>query len=76
VECQNENEALEACNAGADIVMLDNMSPEDLDIASTNIKAVFPHIIIEASGVWACYALYNVMTCTTMYIYIHMYIVS
>lgn len=55
MECQNENEALEACNAGADIVMLDNMSPEDLDIASTNIKAVFPHIIIEASGVWACF---------------------
>ncbi len=51
VECQDEGEAFEAGSAGADIVMLDNMSPEDLQVASSNVKARYPHILIESSGV-------------------------
>jgi len=50
VECQSEDEALEAAVAGADIVMLDNFSPCDVGLVASNVKTKFPHILIEASG--------------------------
>ena len=52
MECQDELEALEACAAGADIIMLDNTTDISLlNAAAGRIKAAFPHIIVEASGV-------------------------
>eukprot|EP00596_Hydrurales_sp_CCMP1899_P001040 CAMPEP_0119037968 /NCGR_PEP_ID=MMETSP1177-20130426/6566_1 /TAXON_ID=2985 /ORGANISM="Ochromonas sp, Strain CCMP1899" /LENGTH=289 /DNA_ID=CAMNT_0006999881 /DNA_START=106 /DNA_END=975 /DNA_ORIENTATION=- len=50
VECQSVAEALEACGAGADIVMLDNFTPETIGAAAAEVKAVYPHILVEASG--------------------------
>jgi nicotinate-nucleotide pyrophosphorylase (carboxylating) len=50
VECRSLQEAQEAANAGAEIVMLDNFEPEALAIASKQLKELFPHLIIEASG--------------------------
>lgn len=37
--------------AGADIVMLDNFDPPVLKEAAQQVKARFPHVTIEASGV-------------------------
>jgi len=50
VECQNLVEAMEAADAGADVVMLDNFSPEGLKSDAHQIKQRYPNIIIEASG--------------------------
>jgi nicotinate-nucleotide pyrophosphorylase (carboxylating) len=50
VECQSQQEAEEALSAGAEIVMLDNFTPETLKEASKNLKAKFPQGLIEASG--------------------------
>jgi len=50
VECQSQQEAEEALNAGAEIVMLDNFKPDKLKITSKNLKDKFPHALIEASG--------------------------
>ncbi|KAJ1667226.1 nicotinate-nucleotide diphosphorylase (carboxylating) [Coemansia sp. RSA 1813] len=54
VECQSEEEALEAIAAGADIVMLDNFAPELMVTAATSLKAhcLANHktVLIEASG--------------------------
>lgn len=50
VECQNQDEAEEALTAGADIVMLDNFTPDEVKRVSANLKEQFPHSIIEASG--------------------------
>lgn len=50
VECRSVSEAREAASAGADIVMLDNFSPEALHKSATVLKREFPHVIIEASG--------------------------
>jgi len=50
VECQNEKEAEEALSAGAEIVMLDNVSHDQMKIISKNLKKKFPHGLIEASG--------------------------
>lgn len=44
-------EALQACEAGADIVMLDNFTHETIGAAAAAVKAVFPHTLVEASGV-------------------------
>lgn len=51
VECQSVAEALEAAAAGADIVMLDNFTPETIKVAAKEVKDVYPHILVEASGV-------------------------
>jgi nicotinate-nucleotide pyrophosphorylase (carboxylating) len=51
VECQNVDEALEAAGAGAEIVMLDNFTPETIRPAAIQIKQAFPNVLIEASGV-------------------------
>ncbi|KAJ2512720.1 nicotinate-nucleotide diphosphorylase (carboxylating) [Coemansia sp. RSA 2049] len=54
VECQSEKEALEAIAAGADIVMLDNFTPESIATAATSLKAhcltINKNVLIEASG--------------------------
>jgi nicotinate-nucleotide pyrophosphorylase (carboxylating) len=51
VECQNKEEAVEAALAGADIVMLDNYSPERMIEDSVSLKQQFTHLVVEASGV-------------------------
>ena len=50
VECQNEEEALEACSAGSDIIMLDNFKPNDAGLAAQRIKSLYPNVLIEVSG--------------------------
>jgi len=50
VECQNLPDALEACQAGADIIMLDNYTPLSLKDDAKEIKKLFPHTLVEASG--------------------------
>ena len=50
VECQSIAEALEAAEAGADIVMLDNFSCDELKEAAQHVKLKFPAVLIEASG--------------------------
>ena len=50
VECRNLEEAIEAGEANADVIMLDNFSPEGAISVSNTIKEKFPHIMIEVSG--------------------------
>ena len=50
VECQGVDQALQACGAGADVVMLDNLSPADFRRAAAAVKAQCPHVLIEGSG--------------------------
>jgi len=47
VEVRTVSEALEAVEAGADIIMLDNMNPEDMLEA---VKSIHGRALIEASG--------------------------
>jgi nicotinate-nucleotide pyrophosphorylase (carboxylating) len=50
VECQSEAEAIEAIQAGTDVVMLDNFKPADLAAASKRLKVKYPSVLIEGSG--------------------------
>ncbi len=50
VECQSLEEAIEAAEAGADIVMLDNFEPDRLKQDAATFKTQFPHVLVEASG--------------------------
>lgn len=50
VEVTNQDEVKEAVNAGADVIMLDNMSPEDMRKAVSFIKSSGSNILVEASG--------------------------
>ena len=50
VECTSEQDAIEAGEAGADVIMLDNYQGSELTAVSSRIKKKWPHIIIEASG--------------------------
>ncbi len=50
VECQSLDEALEAAKAGADVVMLDNYTPDALKDDAVKVKSEFPAVIVEASG--------------------------
>jgi len=50
VECTSEQDAREAATAGADVLMLDNYTPEELKAVAQRIKAEWPHLVIEASG--------------------------
>ena len=50
VECRNLDEAVEACSVGADIVMLDNFDHAGAEEAAKELKAQFPHVLIEVSG--------------------------
>ncbi|XP_055483472.1 nicotinate-nucleotide pyrophosphorylase [carboxylating] [Psammomys obesus] len=50
VECSSLTEALQAAEAGADVVMLDNFKPEELHPTAAALKAKFPRVAVEASG--------------------------
>ena len=50
VECRSVKEALEACHAGANIVMLDNFDANITEESAKQIKKDFPHVIVEVSG--------------------------
>ncbi|WP_018753554.1 carboxylating nicotinate-nucleotide diphosphorylase [Paenibacillus sanguinis] len=50
VETENLEQVNEALQAGADIIMLDNMAPVLMKEAVHRIKQVAPHVIVEASG--------------------------
>lgn len=50
VECSSLAEALQAAEAGADVVMLDNFKPEELHPTAAALKARFPRVAVEASG--------------------------
>jgi len=50
VECQSVEEALEACAAGAEIVMLDNFTSDRIGAAAQQVKDKYPHVLVEASG--------------------------
>jgi nicotinate-nucleotide pyrophosphorylase (carboxylating) len=50
VEVESFEQLEEALAAGADIIMLDNMSCEDMKRAVQIIRLKAPHIVIEASG--------------------------
>lgn len=50
VEVEDEESAFEACEAGADIVMLDNFPPQKACEVAKKIKERFPHVLVELSG--------------------------
>ncbi|KAI1896587.1 hypothetical protein AGOR_G00096300 [Albula goreensis] len=50
VECRNDKEAREAAKAGADIIMLDNYTPQVVHTSAFSLKQEFPSVLIEASG--------------------------
>lgn len=50
VETENLEQVNEALQAGADIIMLDNMAPALMKEAVQQIKQAAPHVIVEASG--------------------------
>lgn len=50
VETESMGQVEEALAAGADIIMLDNMAPEMMKVAVSQIKKQAAHVIIEASG--------------------------
>jgi len=50
VEAESVEQAKEAARAGAHIVMLDNMSPDAMKAAVSEVRAIAPHIVLEASG--------------------------
>lgn len=50
VEVEQAQEVEQALAAGADIIMLDNMSLEHMRAAVARIREQAPHVIIEASG--------------------------
>jgi nicotinate-nucleotide pyrophosphorylase (carboxylating) len=50
VEVESFDQLDEALEAGADIILLDNMSPEAMKRAVDIVKARAPHIVVEASG--------------------------
>ncbi|NXP01089.1 NADC pyrophosphorylase, partial [Certhia brachydactyla] len=50
VECSSAEEALAAAGAGADIVLLDNLAPQELHVVAAQVKAAHPRVTVEASG--------------------------
>lgn len=50
IECSSLGAAVAAAAAGADIVLLDNLPPQALHEAAAAVKAVGPHVVVEASG--------------------------
>ncbi|MEJ5257436.1 MAG: carboxylating nicotinate-nucleotide diphosphorylase [Fervidobacterium sp.] len=50
VEVEDEESSFEACEVGADIVMLDNFPPQKACEVARKIKEKFPHVLIELSG--------------------------
>mmetsp|Transcript_12891 Transcript_12891/g.22274 ORF Transcript_12891/g.22274 Transcript_12891/m.22274 type:complete len:293 (+) Transcript_12891:209-1087(+) len=50
VECSSVADAIEALDAGADIVMLDNHHPQQLKQGAAEVKSRHPRALVEASG--------------------------
>ncbi|WP_246067324.1 carboxylating nicotinate-nucleotide diphosphorylase [Paenibacillus koleovorans] len=50
VEVESFEQLEQALSAGADIIMLDNMSNANMTEAVRRVRAAAPHVIIEASG--------------------------
>lgn len=50
IEARNDTEAMEAIRAGADIIMLDNYKPAQIEIVLPKLRDENPNILIEASG--------------------------
>nr|XP_012619699.1 nicotinate-nucleotide pyrophosphorylase [carboxylating] isoform X2 [Microcebus murinus] len=50
VECSSLWDALQAAAAGADLILLDNLKPEELHTTAAALKARFPSVAVEASG--------------------------
>ena len=50
VECETLDEVGEALAAGADVILLDNMSIESMRLAVHTIRSAAPGVLIEASG--------------------------
>lgn len=50
VEAETLEQAVEAAQAGAGIVMLDNMSPAAMKETVSKLRSIAPHVLIEASG--------------------------
>ena len=50
IEVQNIDDAVTAAEMGADIIMADNMDPEKTGELRDRVKAINPHVLVEASG--------------------------
>ncbi len=50
VEVESLEQALEAVEAGADGLLLDNRTPDELRALVRAVRAVAPHVVLEASG--------------------------
>ncbi len=50
IECETFEQVKEAMDAGADIIMCDNMTPEQIKEVSVFRDENYPHILLEASG--------------------------
>ena len=50
IEAQTREEAIEAAEGGADIIMLDNMTPEGARAVAEEVRAIKPNATIEISG--------------------------
>ena len=50
IECETFEQVQEAMDAGADIIMCDNMSPSQIKEVSNYRDENYPHILLEASG--------------------------
>lgn len=50
VECSTLQEAFEAARAGADVVMLDNMTGLEFKKCAKEVKERYPNVLIEGSG--------------------------
>jgi len=50
IECETYEQVQLAMNAGADIIMCDNMNPEQIKEVSAFRDATYPHVLLEASG--------------------------
>ena len=50
IECETFDQVVEAMEAGGDIIMCDNMSPEQIKDVSNYRDENYPHVMLEASG--------------------------
>jgi nicotinate-nucleotide pyrophosphorylase (carboxylating) len=50
IECETFEQSVEAMEAGADIIMCDNMTPVQIHEVSEYRKTNHPHVLLEASG--------------------------
>ncbi len=50
IECETFEQVKEAMDAGADIIMCDNMTPEQIREVADFRDEQYPHILLEASG--------------------------